>query len=414
MIFNSGSLIVTRLIAAVSGFAFWAIAANRFPTEAIGFAGAAITSMLTVGNFGMLGIGTYLVSEMHRKRVERGTLFSTGFAVAAAAGLILGTLFATLAPLVIGTLAPLRMGLSSLALFAVGTALTTTMLLLEEVLIGLLLGGMTVLRSMFFAVIRLGALLVLLGAQSAPTPIVMLLAWLLGDGLSALVILGIGLLRGQRPQLGRFEFSAIQSGAGTALHHHLLTMALNISGMLVPIVVAAVLSAHDNAMFSVAWINTSLAFAIPFALSSVLYAAGNAEPHAARAKLRQTLLIGAAASALAAAAFWLAAPWVMQRFGDDYVIAATLAIRVIVLAVFPVLIKSLWVTMQRINGRMSRALRLVSAGGLLELGMPIAGGLIYGLNGACIAWLLSQIILAAVYVLPLLRIARVSRAKRQL
>ncbi len=324
--------------------------------------------------------------------------------------MILGTLFAALAPLLIGTLAPLRLELSYLALFAAGTALTTTMLLLEEVLIGLLLGGMTVLRSMFFAVIRLVMLLALLGAFGTATPMIMVLAWLLGDMLSALVILGIGLLRGQRPQLGRFEFSAIQSGARSALHHHLLTMALNISGMLVPIVVAAVLSAHDNAMFSVAWINTSLAFAIPFAFSSVLYAAGNAEPHAARVKLRQMLMIGAAASALAGMAFWLAAPWVMQRFGNDYVIAATFAIRVIVLAVFPVLIKSLWVTMQRINGRMSRALRLVSAGGLLELGLPIAGGLMYGLNGACIAWLISQVILAAAYMVPLLRIAKIGPA----
>jgi hypothetical protein len=40
--------------------------------------------------------------------------------------------------------------------------------------------------------------------------------------------------------------------------------------------------------------------------------------------------------------------------------------------------------------------------------MPIAGGLIGGLNGACVAWLLSQVILAAIYVLPLLRIARAS------
>ena len=48
MIFNSGSLVATRLIAAVSGFAFWAIAANRFPTEAIGFAGGGLIGLVAV------------------------------------------------------------------------------------------------------------------------------------------------------------------------------------------------------------------------------------------------------------------------------------------------------------------------------------------------------------------------------
>lgn len=406
VLFNSGSLIATRLIAAVSGFAYWAIAANRFPTQTIGFSGAALSAMNMVGTFSMLGIGTFLVSQLHRKDAPRASMVTSGLIVGTATGLLVGAAFALLGPSAVHVLDPLRSGAGNVALFALGCAVTTFMLLLEEVLVGLLLGGFTILRSVMFALIRLGALWLLLSTTTASNDLTMLAAWMIGDALSGVVLLGVALAQGRMLRLGRFDPAIIRAAASTALRHHFLTFALNISGLFVPLVVAAVLSAQLNAMFAVAWLNTSLAFAIPFSLSSVLYAAGNAEPGAARAKLRQVLLMGAGASALAGAAFWFAAPFVMRRFGEAYTEPATWAIRLIVLAVFPVLVKSLWVTMQRIHNRMGFALRVVTAGAILELGMPAIGGLTNGLYGACAGWLASQIILGVLYAWPLWRLAR--------
>jgi O-antigen/teichoic acid export membrane protein len=272
----------------------------------------------------------------------------------------------------------------------------------------MLLGGMTVLRSVVFALVRVTTLWFLLYGLGIKDVLVMFAAWIVADLVSCSVLYAYARFKRMRPHPGKFVLPLAQQAIGSALRHHVLNFMLNLSGMFVPIIVAAVLSAEPNAMFSVAWNNTSFAFSIPYALTSVFYAAGQQQPLTIQGKLRQLLLMGAGASALAGVVFWIAAPLLMRSFGASYVSQATFAIRVIVLAVFPVLIKGLWVTLLRIRGHMRLALRATSLGGILELGLPALGGLWYGVPGACIGWLISQVILAAVFAVPVLQATRES------
>ena len=93
--------------------------------------------MTTVGTFSMLGIGTFLISEMHRRVADRPRLFVTGLTVATVSGMVVGALFALLAPYLIPTLAPLRESAGTVLTFALGAGITTFMLVLEALLIGI-------------------------------------------------------------------------------------------------------------------------------------------------------------------------------------------------------------------------------------------------------------------------------------
>jgi O-antigen/teichoic acid export membrane protein len=419
VVYNAFAILGTRLIGAVVGFVFWWLAARHFSQETIGFTGAALSSMEVVYRVSAMGIGTLLVSELHRIPTARRVLILNGVLVTGGAGVLLGGVAALVAPVFLVTLAPLTADAPvGTVLFALGSAVATIALTIDEVLIGLLRPALQIVRGVTAAVVRVLVVVLAMQLFQLRHPLTLVAAWVLGDVLSLLLVYLLARKQAQESvdSVAMGDRTTVTALLRKALPHHALNLVLSASGLLLPIAALAVLTAKDYAVFYLAWINDALAFTIPYAFVAVLYAVGNAEPHALRAKLRQVLGFGMLSAVLTTAVFWLAADPVLRAFGRqaEYADAATV-LRLSVAALVPVLIKGLFVTLRRIEGRLMETMWLMVGIAVVEIALPVMCGLVTGLFGFMAGWLAGQFVIGLAMLPNVLRVARHGqiRAPRQ-
>lgn len=395
IIANAGSLVGTSVVTSGLGFAYWWLAARQFTPEAVGVAIAAISPMMLLGNIGMLGLGTLLMGELPRSRGNEGPLVSTSLCAAGAAGIVLGALFALLAPLVAPSLA-LNQSLAIVALFAFGVGLTTVTLVLDQALIGLLRGEIQLGRNALFAVAKLVVLfpvgLWLTGAEGAPgfgatgEGMTIYATWAFGNLVS---LIALAALAYAKTAFHRPQFRLLHRMGGKAILHHSLNLALQVPNLALPIVVTIALSAAATAYFYTTWMVATFVFMGPFALTLALYAAASANPTLLSRKIRFTLGLSFALGILANIVVQVGAPYLLGLFGAAYAEEGALTFRIIALAVFPLNIKDHYVAVSRMGSRVGQAAVFVSAGAAAELGMAAVGASLGGLPGLAIGWLIA-------------------------
>lgn len=404
LLLNAGSLIGTTVITAGLGFVYWWLAARQFPQAAVGFASALIAAMGLLGSLGMLGLGTLLIGELPRRPGQGTALITTALLVAGAASAMLGLLFVAVAPLISVEFAPLTGSAGAALLFPAGVALTAVSLVLDQALIGLMRGGLQLWRNALFAVLKL-ALLLPLGLWAAQSGGLLIYAtWAAGNLLSLAAVAWL-VRRDLRQVAPRSRWGLLRELPHTALWHHALNLALQMPGLALPILVTILLSAELNATFYMCWLTLHLVFAIPYTLTTVLFAAGAADPSAFAQKARLTLSLATALGVTMSIVVWVGAEWIMGIFGAAYAEQGSWALRIMALGVFPLIIKDHFVAVSRVNGTIPRTAVVAALGSLLELGAAAAGAYANGLTGLAVGFVLALCLEAAYMARTVYRVA---------
>jgi O-antigen/teichoic acid export membrane protein len=404
LLLNAGSMIGTTVITAGLGFVYWWLAARLFSQAAVGFASALIAAMGLLGSLGMLGLGTLLIAELPRRPGQAASLLTTALLVAGAAAAMLGLLFVAFAPLASAEFAALSGDGGATLLFPAGVALTAVTLVLDQALIGLMRGALQLWRNALFAAIKL-ALLLPLGLWAAYSGgLVIYATWAAGNLLS---LAAIALLapRAMRHVARWPKWSLLRELPGAALWHHALNLALQLPGLALPVLVTALLSAELNATFYMCWLTLHLVFAIPYTLTTVLFAAGSADPSAFAQKARLTLALSAALGATSCLVVWVGAPLILGIFGQTYAAQGAWTFRIMALGVFPLIIKDHFVAVSRVSGTIPRTAVVAAAGSALELGMAAAGAYVGGLSGLALGFVLALCLEAVVMARPVYLVA---------
>ena len=165
---------------AFSGFVYWFVAARLAPAAAVGTASAIQSAAQFLGIFCVIGLNTLLISELAADKSEARSLMLTAAAgvgvvayiISAGVGIGLASLSTTL-----------REGLNgpgSILIFAVLSALTTVLVLLDDACIGLLRGDLQLRRNAVFAVSKLALLPMLIWAWSSQSGMELVVAWMGG------------------------------------------------------------------------------------------------------------------------------------------------------------------------------------------------------------------------------------------
>jgi O-antigen/teichoic acid export membrane protein len=410
---NAGSLVGTTAVTAGLGFVYWLVAARVFSPVAVGLASASISAMSLLGFVGMLGLGSLLMGELPRQPDRSSPLITGAVVVSGVAGGLLGLAFAIIASSVSAQFHPLGQSPSMVALFAFGVALTSASLVLDQALIGLLFGGLQFARNAFFSVAKLAALALLSVWATDQFGIGIYATWAIGNLLALVMVAAVGTSQGwwRLNTLPRRDvFHGLRRAAAG---HHALNLALQFPVLALPIVVTAILSATFNAYFYVAWmVAISFVWVAPFALSVVLYTVGSKNPatvtRAARFTTGLSLLLGL----VGAGAIQLLANPVLRVFGATYATHAGPSLRIMVLAVFPLIIKDHYVSICRIEGRPAQGATLVSAGALLEVIGAAVGAHQGGLVGLSLGWVAMICVEAVVMAPTVLRVLAPARPRR--
>lgn len=405
IIANASSLVGATAVTSVLGFVYWWVAARQYSTGEVGLASAAISAMTLLGTAGMLGLGTLLIGELPQRRGSEGPVIATASIVTAVTGGVLGTGFALLAPWLSRDFLPLRESIGTVLLFAVGTALTALTLVLDQALIGMMRGGLQLVRNFIFSAAKLAALGAFAFWSAHTFHLAIYATWTIGNALSLGVLASAALLRRTPLHHARPDWTLLRAFRRAALGHHGLNLSLQFSHLILPLIVTVTLSAAVNAYFYAAWMIAGFVFTLPLALTVVLYAVGAADPIALARKTRFTLGIAAASGLVTNVVLWVAAPLVLRLFGASYATYASTPLRVLTLGVFALIIKDHYVAACRIQSRVLAASARIFVGGCLELVGAAGGAILGGLTGLTLGWLVAVVVEAALMTPAVARIA---------
>jgi O-antigen/teichoic acid export membrane protein len=384
---NAGSMLGTAAVTSLLGAVFWWLAAHSFNQQAVGLASAAVAAMTLLGFLATLGLGTLLLGELPRSQEGHRSLINAALAVTASTGAVLGLCFALIAPLVSSNFQPISSTWLSTISFALGVGLTALALVLDQALIGLLRGGLQLSRNAVFALIKLLALIpiaALVAQAGAPW---IYSAWVLGIVFSLVVLIRLYLHRAGEPL--RPNFAVLGAMRSSAMAHHAFNLALEAAGLALPILVVGLISASANASFYIAWMIVAHVVMVPASLGTVLYPIGSNDPARLLEGLRVTIRISFAVGLAANLILLPAAFPLLQIFGSAYAQQGTLPLHIMALAVFPLTFKALYVAIHRVERRLGKALPIVWGGTLLELGAAAVGGVLGGLTGVALGWLIA-------------------------
>ena len=274
--------------------------------------------MTLLGTVGMLGLGTLLISELPRQKRRAPQLVTTAVLIAGGASALLGVLFALLAPLISSELSPLTQ-FDHLAFFALGAAVTSMGLVLDQAAVGVMRSSLQFWRNTIFAVAKLLALAALALWLQQFAGFSIFVTWVSATVISLLAVVLIEMAAGKFHTGYRPNWVLLDGKRREALHHHGLNLVLLGPGLLLPLVVTAMLSAEVNAYFYTAWMLNNMVMFVPVALGTILFAAGSTNPETLTRKVRLTLGASIAYGLLAMVLLNIAAGWVLHFFGPKYV-----------------------------------------------------------------------------------------------
>ena len=400
MLVNSGSLVGTTAVTSALGFVYWWVAARQFSPESVGIASASVSAMMLLGSLCMLGLGTLLITELPRQPGQEVSLISTALVVVGGVGGGVGVLFAVVAPYVSAQFNPLKASIGDIIAFAVGVSLTAITLVLDQALIGILRGSLQFWRNTSFAVAKLLLLFMISLFLSQKTGMTIYDAWALGIALSLAVLLGFAIYKGGWPGKAILpQWALLRKLGPVALQHHLLNLMIQAPTLLLPVLVTVMLSAKANAWFYVSWMIANFVFVVPYALTTTLHAMTSAQQSSLQHRARITIGLAFVTSLVANCVLQLAAKQVLGLFGSSYAEQAAWCLRILVLAAFPTVITSHYVSFCRIQDQITSAMRGMVVWGLLELAGAALGVRLGGLLGLRLGLLLAAIV-EAIFMFP--------------
>jgi O-antigen/teichoic acid export membrane protein len=384
---NAAALYGTTIITSILGFVYWFVAARLAPAQAVGTASAVQSAAQFLGIFCVIGLNTLLISELAADKSQARSLMLTAAAgvgvaayiISAAVGIGLASLSSTL-----------REGLNGpggILLFAVLSALTTVLVLLDDACIGLLRGDLQLRRNAVFAVSKLALLPILIWAWASQSGMELVLAWLAGLAISV-VTLAVQLAKLTRGQSSRLDFDRIFQKRRLVMGHHWLNLSIQSPRLILPVLVAIIVGPTANAAFTAAFLVVSFVNVIPSQLSTVLFALAPGDEKDLHLQVRKTMRICLVISVATAPIFVIFAGLILRVFGHDYV-SATAALAILGFATYPQTIKAHYVAIARVRGRMQNAALWTMVGGCFEVGLAAVGAIEHGITGLAVGYLIA-------------------------
>lgn len=391
---NAAALVFNTGAVSVLGFLFWVIAARYHAPAAVGAASALISMLLLLTSIAQVDLANVLARFMPVAGRRAGQFLVSSYGIAATFAAIISAV----------VLIPLQ---TRVAWFPEGDhqilLLTATVIavcifdLQDGALIGLRAAVWIPVENVTIGVVRV-ALVAVMGALVLDEGI--FVAWMLPMALS---IIPVNLLL-VRPLLSKHAATAappttsfsVRTIARFTAGDYVGDLLLMGVRYVMPLLITAQLGVEANGYFYVTWLIGLTFDGALIAVGASLTAEGAHDParlpELARGLARRVALVGLPVIALIV----VAAPVVLTIVGAGYATEATGLLRLLALAFIPRALILLWAALARVERQVSRIVAVQAALAICTVGLslPLIGRL--GITGAGWAYLVSQMIVAAV------------------
>lgn len=382
-------------ITAVVGLAYWVVAAHVYSPAVVGMNSALISAMLFVAGVSTLNLSNVLVRFLPgsgagaRRLVGVSYAVTTATAVLLTAGLILGLVNLP------GNLSFFEDTRGLAPAFALATIVWGIFVLQDGVLTGIGRAVFVPIENGAFAVLKLGLLVLFASTMSS---FGIFASWAMAMALSVIAVnalLFVRLLPSRGPAVRAPSLVRTRAFAEYFVADWTCATAWLAGTTLLPVVVTSVAGPDTNATFALAWAVAFPLYAASTAIGTALVVHGSKDPAELPALLKRSSVQGAAILAASVAAMVLVAPLALRLFGESYAADGVPLLRILALAALPNLVVTLWLS----NARVRRRLRVpaIALCGQAALTLVLVGPLLnaYGAEGAGLAWLAGQVLVAA-------------------
>ena len=404
---NSLLLMATTAVTAGLGFFFWMIVARYYTEYEVGVAAAIISAVKLLALISTLGMDIALIRFLPKAR-EPGEMINSCFTVCGIVALAVSGIFIVGLDLWSPAIVFVRekaMFLLAFILFAVGWPLSA---IVDSVFIAKRRAELALAKNTIFSLLKI------------PLPIILVLffhafgivsSWGVAIGIALIISLFLFLPRVQRPYKPalRINLDIIKDIWKYSAGNYFVSIFSAAPALVLPIIIVNLVSAEQTAYFYVAWMISSLLLAIPFAVSTSLFAEGvhSEEELAANARrsLRFILLLLVPAIALLV----LLGKWLLLLFGEGYSTNGLTLLWILGSSSLFAGVNSIYYTVLRVRDRIGELLVIRA---LIAITVLVTSSLItptVGIVGVGYAWIGAQAI-TSIYVL--LRVRERSRARR--
>jgi len=380
---NSVSLVTTTAVTSMVGFVFWWAAARLYPVDSVGQASAAIAALSLLSTVGMFGLGTLLVGELPRRAHIAAHLTSAALLASALASAVLAAAYVIVCLLIGGDLGAFFSSPLVVAMFVLGVGVSSSSLVLDQGLIGLLMGSLQTWRNIYMSVGKL-IFLVIAGVTVANASGSVIFACWMAGVLASLMLLTVHFRRRGMRLIARPALGELRGLSRQTVDHNLLNIALLIPRFSLPILVTGILGASENAAFYASQMLVSFVYLIPVHLGLVLFAVATGDEVELRHRLRFTLGVSVGVGVPASLVLAVGASFFLNLFGAGYAADATACLQIMALAYLPWIIKTFYVTVARVHNKLRLAATWMVVGGIAEIGGAVLGAVYGGLTGLAV------------------------------
>ncbi|MFG2818189.1 lipopolysaccharide biosynthesis protein [Kitasatospora sp. NPDC048365] len=396
---NGHILAASSVVAAGLGSVFWILATRYYSVEDVGRSYAALSAAMFLATLGSLNLGDALVRFVPAAGQHTRRLVIRCYVISAACSALVAVGFLLLVPVIAPELDFLRRPVLAVS-FVLATAGYAIFVLQDGALTGVRRAGWVLGENAFFAV---GKAALLAGCAAFAVGSGILVSWAVAM-VASILLANIVLFRWAVPahQAAEPSRERPQRVMRWAAADYIGTMCSFAMASVVPLMVLAQLGADGSAYYSLAFVIASTLYVAAFSMGHSLVVEGTRDPHLlvghARHMLRHTVLLLPAASIVVA----IAAPWILQLFGEEYAEHGTTVLRLMALSAIANVVPNVVIQVARVRRSMSwmigvRLAYCVALIGLVAVLLPR-----YGLTGVGLAWLITEFALAV----PLLVVLR--------
>jgi O-antigen/teichoic acid export membrane protein len=387
---NSLALVAAKVAGMALGFVFWLLAARLFTRGEVGLAAGVVSAMMLCTQVAQLGVGSSLITHFKAHEPSPGRLIGSAWTLVVAASALAGGLFLALASAVLTQLDVVSGSPGYAVLFLVAAVGGTCGTLLDQISTALRRGDQALARNVLFGASTIAVLVAVVALGHGGSSAIFLpwaVAAVAGCVLGALQLRAV--LPGFRPRPaldGELSRRLVRTG----IPNHVLTLSERVPGLVLPIVVLELLSAHDNAAWYAAWMMAWVAYIVPIQVGMTTFAEVARDPlrwpELARRGLQTSLAIGS----IAALALLIVAEPMLSLLGPGYAADGATPVRLLALAVFPMSLTYAYYAVCRGLGQPQAALGFAWLGVIVSVGAIAFVAQPGGLSAMAATWVSVQ------------------------
>lgn len=399
---SSLGLVVAKAAQTGTGFAFWIVAAHATFDREVGLTTAAVSAVMICTQLAVLGAGSAVIVSVGRGEPPARVL-DAAFGIVGVAGTVLALGYLVLQ----WTVTPDTAVMSVLfwLTFLIAAVTGTLCTVLDQALVALGRGSSATSRYLVGGVVSLGVTaLVAWQAHGAPADVLMA-CWTLGSVITCVIgIVQLRRLVGYRPRPS-LRPAKNRSLLVLGIPHQLLTLTERAPGLVLPLLLAHMVSPEAAAYWYPAWMMAWAAYTAPMLIGIVQFSEGVREPGrlvaTTWASFRWSLAIGGIAAVVLA----IFAHPLLHLLGDRYANSSTDALRILAAGLVPYAVLQAYNSVCRVRSLYTEA---IVVGVALGVALCVSALLVADTGPAAmaIAWLVVLSIGAAGMGIRLLAILR--------